>query len=74
MIFPDSKDEPIRRASWRSVWLLTRDEAGLPPFRFHDLRHTGNTPRCGAGRQHQARNHRRAFGDHAGDVILLRSG
>ena len=49
VIFPNSKDEPIRRASWRSVWLLARDKAGLPHFRFHDLRHTGNTLAAATG-------------------------
>ena len=49
VIFPNSKDEPIRRASWRSVWLLARDRAGLPHFRFHDLRHTGNTLAAATG-------------------------
>ncbi len=49
VIFPNSKDQPIRRASWRSVWLLARDKAGLPHFRFHDLRHTGNTLAAATG-------------------------
>jgi integrase len=49
VIFPNSKDEPIRRASWRSVWLLARVKAGLPHFRFHDLRHTGNTLAAATG-------------------------
>ena len=49
VIFPNGKDEPIRRASWRSVWLLARDRAGLPQFRFHDLRHTGNTLAAATG-------------------------
>ena len=49
VVFPNSNDEPIRRASWRSVWLLARDKAGLPHFRFHDLRHTGNTLAAATG-------------------------
>jgi integrase len=49
VVFPNSKDQPIRRASWRSVWLLARDKAGLPHFRFHDLRHTGNTLAAATG-------------------------
>ncbi len=49
VIFPNSKGEPIRRASWRSVWLLARKRAGLPDFRFHDLRHTGNTLAAATG-------------------------
>jgi integrase len=43
VVFPNSKDQPIRRASFRSVWLLAQRRAGLPELRFHDLRHTGNT-------------------------------
>lgn len=43
VVFPNSKDQPIRRASFRSVWLLARRRAGVPELRFHDLRHTGNT-------------------------------
>jgi len=42
-VFPNSKGEPIKRSSFRSVWLRARAEAGLPDLRFHDLRHTGNT-------------------------------
>lgn len=42
-VFPNSKGEPIKRSSFRSVWLLARATAGLPNLRFHDLRHTGNT-------------------------------
>lgn len=42
-VFPNSKGEPIKRSSFRSVWLLARAKAGLPNLRFHDLRHTGNT-------------------------------
>ena len=49
MIFPNSKEQPIRRVSWRSVWLLARKRAGLPEFRFHDLRHTGNTLAAATG-------------------------
>ena len=42
-VFPNSKGEPIKRSSFRSVWLRARAKAGLPTLRFHDLRHTGNT-------------------------------
>jgi integrase len=42
-VLPNSKGEPIKRSSFRSVWLLARSKAGLPNLRFHDLRHTGNT-------------------------------
>jgi integrase len=49
VVFPNSKDQPIRRASFRSVWLLAQRRAGLPELRFHDLRHTGNTLAAATG-------------------------
>ncbi len=49
VVFPNSKDEPIRRASFRSVWLLARRRPGLPELRFHDLRHAGNTLAAATG-------------------------
>jgi integrase len=49
VVFPHSKDQPIRRTSFRSVWLLARRRAGLPELRFHDLRHTGNTLAAATG-------------------------
>jgi len=48
-VFPNSKGEPIKRSSFRSVWLLARKKAGLPNLRFHDLRHTGNTLAAATG-------------------------
>ncbi|HET6909107.1 MAG TPA: tyrosine-type recombinase/integrase [Mycobacteriales bacterium] len=48
-VFPNSKGEPIKRSSFRSVWLLARKKAGLPKLRFHDLRHTGNTLAAATG-------------------------
>lgn len=48
-IFPNSKGEPIKRSSFRSVWLRARAKAGLPTLRFHDLRHTGNTLAAATG-------------------------
>jgi integrase len=48
-VFPNSKGEPIKRSSFRSVWLLARSKAGLPNLRFHDLRHTGNTLAAATG-------------------------
>lgn len=47
--FPNSKGEPIKRSSFRSVWLLARSKAGVPNLRFHDLRHTGNTLAAATG-------------------------
>ena len=48
-VFPNSKGEPIKRSSFRSVWLRARAKAGLPTLRFHDLRHTGNTLAAATG-------------------------
>jgi integrase len=48
-VFPNSKGEPIKRSSFRSVWLLARTKAGVPELRFHDLRHTGNTLAAATG-------------------------
>jgi integrase len=48
-VFPNSKGEPIKRSSFRSVWLLARSKADLPNLRFHDLRHTGNTLAAATG-------------------------
>lgn len=48
-VFPNSKNEPIKRSSFRSVWLRAREEAGVPSLRFHDLRHTGNTLAAATG-------------------------
>jgi integrase len=48
-VFPNSKGEPIKRSSFRSVWLLARKKAGMPKLRFHDLRHTGNTLAAATG-------------------------
>jgi integrase len=53
VVFPNTKDQPIRRASFRSVWLLARRRAGLPELRFHDLRHTGNTLAAATRGKHQ---------------------
>jgi integrase len=43
LVFPNPKGEPIRRSSFEVVWRRARSIAGMPGFRFHDLRHTGNT-------------------------------
>lgn len=48
-VFCNGNGQPIRRGSFRSVWWLARDRAGLPGFHFHDLRHTGNTLAAATG-------------------------
>jgi integrase len=41
---------PIRRSNFRSrVWLPAVEAAGLDGFRFHDLRHSGNTLAAATG-------------------------
>jgi integrase len=48
-VFVNQYGEPIKRGSFRSVWLRARKKAGLPKLRFHDLRHTGNTLAAATG-------------------------
>jgi integrase len=36
-------------ANWRTAWRNATKNAGLPGFRFHDLRHTAATKRLEAG-------------------------
>lgn len=48
-VFCNGNGGPLRRGSFRSVWWLARDKAGLPGFHFHDLRHTGNTLAAATG-------------------------
>lgn len=43
LIFPNTLGGPLNRSSFETVWRRARVKAGMPTFRFHDLRHTGNT-------------------------------
>jgi len=43
LIFTTGKGDPLSRGGFRSTWVKARELAELPDFRFHDLRHTGNT-------------------------------
>jgi integrase len=43
LVFGGEKGGWLRRSHWNVKWRDARNEVGLPGFRFHDLRHTGNT-------------------------------
>jgi integrase len=43
LVFTTGLGGPLSRGGFRSTWVKARERAGLPAFRFHDLRHTGNT-------------------------------
>ena len=43
LVFTTGLGRPLSRGGFRSTWVKAREHAGLPDFRFHDLRHTGNT-------------------------------
>lgn len=43
LLFVGDKGAPFRRTSFGRIWRKARDKAGMPDFRFYDLRHTGNT-------------------------------
>ena len=50
LIFTSSEGPPLRRSNFcRRAWLPALCAAGLPPARFHDLRHTGNQLTANAG-------------------------
>ena len=49
LVFPGTRHQPLRRATLYTTWNRARREVGLDGFRFHDLRHTGNTLAAAAG-------------------------
>jgi integrase len=49
LVFGGEKGGWLRRSYWNVKWRDARDEVGLPGFRFHDLRHTGNTLAAATG-------------------------
>jgi integrase len=49
LVFPGTRHQPLRRATLYTAWNRARRAVGLPGFRFHDLRHTGNTLAASAG-------------------------
>lgn len=49
-VFVGAKGATMRRANFQAMWVEAVEKAGLPKgFRFHDLRHTGNTWAAGSG-------------------------
>jgi len=49
-VFVGAKGATLRRTNFQAMWRKGVKKAGLPPeFRFHDLRHTGNTWAAGSG-------------------------
>ncbi|MER5628044.1 site-specific integrase [Streptosporangium sp. NPDC002544] len=42
-VFVGPKGAMLRRSGFRRIWRKVQADVGLPGFRFHDLRHVGNT-------------------------------
>ncbi|GAA1088660.1 site-specific integrase [Kitasatospora arboriphila] len=49
LVFVGEKGAPFRRTSFGRIWRKARAMAGMPGFRFYDLRHTGNTMAAATG-------------------------
>ncbi|MCD0485352.1 site-specific integrase [Streptacidiphilus sp. ASG 303] len=49
LLFVGEKGGAFRRSTFGRIWRRARDKAGLPGFRFYDLRHTGNTLAAATG-------------------------
>jgi len=49
LVFTNGFGRPLTRGGFRPTWVKARDSVGLPTFRFHDLRHTGNTLAAATG-------------------------
>lgn len=49
LLFVGERGAPFRRTSFGRIWRKARSKAGMPGFRFYDLRHTGNTLAASTG-------------------------
>ena len=49
LVFTNGLGRPLTRGGFRTTWVKAREHVGLPDFRFHDLRHTGNTLAAATG-------------------------
>jgi integrase len=49
LVFVGPKGGRLRRSNFRDIWIIVRNEAGLPGLHLHDLRHTGNTMAAATG-------------------------
>jgi integrase len=49
LLFVGEKGAPFRRSTFGRKWRKARLAAGMPGFRFYDLRHTGNTMAADTG-------------------------
>ncbi len=49
LVFCGTQQQPLHRKTFYRNWNKAAEEAGLPGFHFHDLRHTGNTLAAATG-------------------------
>ncbi len=49
LVFPGPGGDWLRRATLNKAWAKAREASGMDGFRFHDLRHTGNTLAASTG-------------------------
>jgi Phage integrase family len=49
LVFPGPDEKPWVASSFYKRWQAMRKRAGLKPIRFHDLRHTADTPALDGG-------------------------
>ncbi len=49
LVFCGTQQQPLHRKTFYRNWNRAAEEAGLPGFHFHDLRHTGNTLAAATG-------------------------